>query len=115
MRILLLMALAMSAAACVSRPAPLYYWDQYEEVIYSNHAKPGAADPQMQIGALEQEYQAARAENTKLPPGWHAHLGYLYFQAGKADQAQQEFVTEKTQFPESAVFMDRLLARLKKP
>ena len=115
MRILLLLILAASTAACVSRPAPLYHWGQYEEVLYSNHARPGAADPQNQIASLEQEYQAARSENTKLPPGWHAHLGYLYFQAGKADQAQQEFVTEKSQFPESAVFMDRLLAKMKKP
>ena len=48
-------------------------------------------------------------------PGWHAHLGYLYYQIGKLDQAQQEFLTEKGEFPESGVFMDRMLAGLKKP
>ena len=50
-----------------------------------------------------------------MPPGWHAHLGYLYFELGKSDQARQEFETEKANFPESAVFMDRLLANLNKP
>ena len=41
-------------------------------------------------------------------------MGYLYFQIGKLDQARQEFETEKAEFPESAVFMDRLLANLRK-
>jgi hypothetical protein len=49
-----------------------------------------------------------------MHPGFHAHLGYLYFQTGKLDQARQEFETEKAEFPESAVFMDRLLSNLKK-
>jgi hypothetical protein len=59
-------------------------------------------------------YQKARSENRPVPPGFHAHLGYLYFQLGKLDQAQQELETEKAQFPESAVFMDRLLSNLRK-
>ena len=112
---ILSLLLAASLTACVTRPVPLYAWGQYEEVIYANHANPGAGDPQSQILILEKDLQVARASSARLPPGWHAHLGYLYFQAGKADQAQQEFITEKTRFPESAVFMDRLLAKLKTP
>jgi hypothetical protein len=38
----------------------------------------------------------------------------LYFQTGKGDQAVQSFQTEKTLFPESAVYMDRILAKVKK-
>ena len=54
------------------------------------------------------------SENKPVPPGFHAHLGYLYYQLGKADAARQELQTEKAEFPESAVFMDRLLANLEK-
>ena len=114
-RIFVLAMLTASLAACVTAPKTTYSWGNYEQVIYTNHATPGASDPQSQATILEKDYQAARASNQKLPPGWHAHLGYLYYQLGKADQAQQEFVTEKTRFPESAVFMDRLLAKMKKP
>ena len=113
MRKFLVLVVAAAVSGCVTPPEPLYAWGGYEQVIYTNHATPGAGDPQTQIATLEQDYQKARALNQKLPPGWHAHLGYLYFQLGKADQARQEFVSEKAQFPESAVFMDRLLARLK--
>jgi hypothetical protein len=107
-----LLALLVVAAGC-ARPT-LYSWGQYEEVIYRSYASPGAVPPEMQIEKLEADYQVARAENKPVPPGFHAHLGFLYFQLGKLDQAKQELETEKAQFPESAVFVDRLLANLKK-
>jgi hypothetical protein len=75
---------------------------------------PGAVSPEMQIERLEADYQKARAENKPVPPGFHAHLGFLYFQLGKLDQAKQELETEKAQFPESAAFIDHLLANLRK-
>ena len=114
LRLCLLSAIVATLSACVTPPKNLYAWGDYEQLIYTNHATPGAGDPQSQVATLEKDYQLARASNLRLPPGWHAHLGYLYFQLGKPDQAQQEFTTEKVQFPESAAFMDRLIARLKK-
>ncbi len=92
----------------------LYSYGQYEELIYASYAAPGKVTPEMQVEKLEQDYQKARAANKRMCPGWHAQLGYLYFQLGKMDQAQQEFLTEKAEFPESTVFIDRLLARFKK-
>jgi hypothetical protein len=90
----------------------LYSWGRYDAVVYATYAKPGAVPPERQIELLEEDYQKARSENKPVPPGFHAHLGYLYYQIGRLDQARQEFETEKANFPESAVFMDRLLARL---
>ncbi|MDB6092262.1 MAG: lipoprotein [Gammaproteobacteria bacterium] len=108
--------LAVSATALVgcATPPTIYRWGSYEDVVYGSYSAPGSVAPQMQVEILEKDYQAARAANQRMPPGWHAHLGYLYFQLGKADQAHQELVTEKAQFPESSVFVDRLLANLKK-
>jgi hypothetical protein len=114
-RLALLLGAAACLSACVTPPKPLYAWGSYEELIYTAHATPGAGDAQTQVTALEKDYQVARSTNQPLPPGWHAHLGYLYFQLGKTDQALQEFNTEKVQFPESKVLMDRLIAKVKKP
>jgi hypothetical protein len=47
----------------------------------------------------------------KPPPGYYAHLGMLYAEVGEHGQAVSCFLVEKTRFPESAVFMDYLLAR----
>jgi len=109
----LVIGAALLLAGC-STPT-LYSWGSYEDLVYTMYAKPGAAPPEMQVAKLEEDFQKARSANKPVPPGFHAHLGYLYFQLGKCDQARQEFETEKHQFPESAVFMDRLLANLNKP
>ena len=104
--------LAVLLAGCAT-PA-LYSWGHYEELIYASYAAPGKVSPELQVEKLEQDYQKARAANKRMLPGYHAHLGYLYFQLGKQDEARREFETEKADFPESAVFMNRLLVNLDK-
>jgi hypothetical protein len=114
MRLVGLLVPIVFFAGCAG-PHTLYSWGHYEDSIYQSYAKPGEMPPERQVELLEADYQKARSENKAVPPGWHAHLGYLYFQLGKLDQSRQEFMTEKTTFPESAVFMDRLLAKFEKP
>ena len=106
----LMVAIIVSGCAAPTK----YSWGQYESLIYASYDEPGKVPPEMQIEQLEKDYQKARAANKPVPPGWHAHLGYLYYQTGKMDQALQELETEKANFPESAVFMDRLIANLGK-
>ena len=105
-----LLALLAQLAGCAS--PTIYSWGHYEDILYVMYSAPDNMPPERQLELLEADYQKARSQNKPVPPGWHAYLGYLYYQLGKADQARQEFETEKAQFPESAVFMDRLLSRL---
>jgi len=116
MRLVTLIATVGAAvlAGCANRPPMLYTWGNYEELIYVSHAEPGKMAPEEQVQVLESDYQEARAANKRMPPGWHAHLAHLYYQLGKVDRARQELQTEKADFPESAVFMDRLIANLDK-
>ncbi|MGI4847513.1 MAG: DUF4810 domain-containing protein [Janthinobacterium lividum] len=102
-------------SGCASAPQSMYHWGGYENQLYKMYSEPGQAQPQQQLEDLEAQVQQARAANRPLPPGFHAHLGYLYVQAGKADQARQELETEKSLYPESALYMDRLLVRLSAP
>jgi hypothetical protein len=108
----IIIAMAAVAGCTPYRPHTLYTWGSYEDLIYATYASPGKVAPEQQVEILEKDYQQARAANQRMPPGWHAHLGYLYYQLGKTDAAHQELLTEKAEFPESGVFMDRLLANL---
>jgi hypothetical protein len=113
MRRLLWLPLGIVLLTACARPT-IYAWGEYEDLIYRAYAKPGSVSPEQQVEALERDYQKARAENKRVPPGWHAHLGVLYFQLGKLDQAIRELETEKAEFPESAVLVDRLMANVRK-
>jgi hypothetical protein len=107
-------AAACLLAGCVTQAPALYSWGSYEDLVYASYLSPQDLPAEKQVEVLEKDYQVARSSNRRMPPGWHAHLATLYFQLGKTDQARQELLTEKAEFPESAVFVDRLVANLKK-
>lgn len=109
---LMLLAIPLLFAGCQS--PDVYYWGHYQDIVYTMYAAPDKVPPERQAEIMEADLQKAVAANKPVPPGFHAHLGYVYFQMGKADLAQKEFIKEKTQFPESTVFMDRMLANLAK-
>ncbi len=80
--------------------------------MYAMYATPDNATADIQIIKLEEDIQKARSKGKLLPPGFYAHLGYLYFQQGNPGLAKRAFETEKQAFPESSVLMDRMMATL---
>jgi hypothetical protein len=108
----LMVAALCGINACASRD--IYYWGHYEDLVYDMYVKPGAAEPGTQVAQLTEDIDKAHAVGKPVPPGVHAHLGYVYYQQGNLGQAEQEFQTEKTLFPESAPFIDGMLQRMKR-
>jgi len=93
-------------------PRTLYYWGHYEGLLYAMFTHPGEADPVMQIQILNQDIEQAHASGQPVPPGVHAHLGYLLYRQGNLEAARREFETEKALFPESSTLMDHMLKRM---
>lgn len=111
--ILPLLASLLLLTGCANQHQSLYQWGSYESQIYALYSDANKVSPEEQILKLESDYQKAQSANKSVPPGYHAHLGFLYFQTGKTDQALQSLQAEKALFPESGVYMDRLIARIK--
>ena len=44
-----------------------------------------------------------------MPPGIYAEYGYLLLQQGKSNEAIDLFKREETHWPESKIFMDRMI------
>lgn len=99
---------------CAQAPKPMYHWGGYQAQVYE-YLKGDGAGTQAQAGELETQQVNARAAGAALPPGFRAHLGMLYLQLGRADEARQQWEAEKSSFPESAAYMDFLLKRLDAP
>jgi len=108
------LAVALFTSACSAQSSSLYRWGDYEDVLYDLYIRPGKADPTAQLSRLTEDVTRTQAAGQRVPPGVHAHLGYLYYSQGQLDAAYEQFATEKALFPESAHFVDGILARMTK-
>ena len=77
---------AVLAAGCAQQPY-IYRWGVYEELVYEMYAKPGKADPGTQVAKLSEDIARTEAQGGRVPPGVHAHLGYMYYLQGNRDAA----------------------------
>lgn len=107
------LALAAGLSGCAEPPPQIYRWGIYEELIYDMYAKPGTADPDTQVVRLAEDISRTESEGKRVPPGVHAHLGYMYYLSGNAEAALDEFATERALFPESTIFVDGIFERLR--
>ena len=106
------LAATLLLAGCATGPQPLYYWGDYQPALYGHFTK--ESGPQEQIASLEAGLEKARAAGKPVPPGYNAHLGLLYAEGEQTDQMLKYFEAEKTLYPESASYMDFLLAKFKR-
>jgi hypothetical protein len=110
---LLALANLVLISGCVTQKPTLYDWGEYEELIYQMYSEPGKAEPGTQVAKLSEDIGRMQAEGKRVPPGVHAHLGYMHYIQGNQGAAMSAFAIEKALFPESAVFVDAILKRLK--
>jgi hypothetical protein len=108
----LLLGLLILLSGCATPTT--YHWGEYEEQVYVMYAAPDQGTVASQLDVLELDIEKARLKNQPLAPGIRAHMGFLYFQAGRNDEARQAFEAEKAAFPESAQLMDRFIGKLGK-
>ncbi len=106
-------AVVFIIGGCAQQKPSLYYWGSYESLVHDMYLKPGQAESHIQIEKLTEDLERIQAEGKRVPPGLHAHLGYMYFLQGNEPAALQEFATERDLFPESATFIDSIIKRAK--
>ncbi len=107
------LCLLATLAGCAG-PKPLYSWNGYQPQVYAYLKNDGKQSPEEQIIALEKGVQLAAAKGVQVPPGYHAHLGLLYINTGRTDQALAAWNQEKALFPESTKYIDFLISNMKK-
>jgi len=114
LRAVMLVAALPLAACAVKRTTTMYDWGDYQDSVYRMYVKPGEFDPAAEVHRLETQVQDTLAHDRKVPPGLYAYLAMLCASAGDGPGAAGYFRAEKAAFPESAVFVDGMLARMSK-
>jgi len=111
----LLTCAATAAALCsvlsACAPTSRFEWGGYEQALYAYTQNP--ENRGVYKTSLEQAIERGKRRDA-VAPGMYAELGYLYLEEGEADLAVQNFQQERALFPESAVFMDRVIQQLGK-
>jgi len=99
-------ALLLLAAGCATH-SQRYDWGSYDPSLYAYYKDPA------KVGELSTSLaaviDAADKNHATVPPGIYAEYGYLQMQQGKGPAAVELFKQEETHWPESKVFMDRMI------
>ena len=107
LRPLLVLALAASAAGCATAPKTLYAWHGYDDALYLQAKAP--QDNEAYLERLKQIIEAAETSQDKVPPGICAEYGYALFTNGQLDDAVTYYEKERDTWPESNVFMEKMI------
>ena len=109
--IFLLVATTLMFGGCVS--TQMYYWGNYSKTLY--HYRKDANDEAQgkHMAELEAIVKGSKERNLRVPPGVYCELGYMYAKKGNNKQAMELFALEKSTYPESTHFVDRLAEKIK--
>jgi hypothetical protein len=110
-RALLTLALALGAAGCAG-PKRLYAWNGYDEALYAQAKAP--QDNEKYLEHLKQVIEKAETSQDKVPPGIYAEYGYALFTNGQIDDAITFYAKERDTWPESRVFMEKMIRNTQK-
>jgi hypothetical protein len=104
-------AAALAAGGCAQKRT-VYDWGTYQDSLYTLWCRPENGALLDDIQRLTDQVGATRAAGRTPGPGVQAHIGYLHVMAGDAAAAMSWFRAEEADWPESAVFMHRLIAKV---
>jgi len=104
--------LALVAIAGCQETAPKYRWGIYENHLHRNYVHGSETNPLQSARNLHKDINGTLETGDIVPPGQYAHLGFLYYQANEISMAIDFLNKEKSDYPESAAFVDTLLKNI---
>ncbi|QOY55254.1 DUF4810 domain-containing protein [Candidatus Sulfurimonas marisnigri] len=112
-KVLFPIAVAFSIVGCVQQPQALYNYGDYSDSYYANKKNMSDESTLKLQQSMEQAIEkAGESISGRVPPGMYANLGYMYLKSGNPNGAISNFKKEKSVYPESARFMDRIIKKV---
>ena len=101
------LAIAALATTSCSSTKQLYSWYNYEDIVYQYSKNP---NEKLQAKVLEHQ----RGLRATVPPGLYAEYGFLLYKTGKKDEGLKMMKQEITLYPESEMYISRIIKQLEK-
>lgn len=100
-------------AACTTEK-PLYSWDNYQAASYNYLKNSDEASTQELIETYQKIIEKQKGTRGVVPPGVYADYGFLLLQANRTEEGKELLVKEVALYPESKIFIDRILKMIDK-
>ncbi|MCU7493903.1 MAG: DUF4810 domain-containing protein [Ignavibacteria bacterium] len=92
-----------------SHSQDLYYWGDYSNTLYELKKSPDEKSMAAHTEMLKSIIENSKKLNKRVPPGVYCEYGYMLLKTNHQAEARQYFELEMQTYPESKVFIDRLL------
>jgi hypothetical protein len=96
--------------ACSSISPGGYYWGTYSYTYHDLLKEPSSKSRDAHELSLRDIISKSGEKNLRVPPGIHAELGNLLANKNMDTEALAQYEAEQTLYPESRVFLEKLLS-----
>ena len=103
-------ALLLLSACTVNKP--LYTWADYEKASYKYLKNADEKATEVLIENYQEVIDKQKGSRGVVPPGVYADYGFVLLQADRADEGKQMLKREIALYPESEIFISRILKML---
>jgi hypothetical protein len=100
-------------ASCISVPKPLYTWGNYQERTYAYIKDATDKSQDELLNTCQTLIDKQQGSRKTVPPGICADYGYLLYKQGKTQEGLALLEKEIALYPESSVFISRIIKKLK--
>jgi hypothetical protein len=109
MKNVLFSIIALACMASCSVQKPLYSWYEYNASSYLYLKNADEKSTQQMIEIYQKIIDKQKGSRQAVPPGIYADYGFLLLQADKAREGKAMLMQEIALYPESKVFIERVL------
>lgn len=103
--------LMLLLSGCTQKPKSLYYWGEYYKSEQNTAGNEGNEVVKKDRITILQEIVTNDGKG-KVAPGIYAEYAQLLYENGQKDEAKKYFLLEKSTYPESVIFIDRVIEKL---
>ncbi|MBN2425033.1 MAG: DUF4810 domain-containing protein [Calditrichaceae bacterium] len=90
----------------------IYYWGDYSSSLYKLKKEPSDETLLKHKMELENIFKNAQKKRKKIPPGLYCEYAYILIQQGQKDDGLRYFALEVEKYPESKIFIDRIIQQI---
>ena len=109
MKKLLIFSISVILLASCTYTKPLYSWNNYDVSSYNFLKNNDEKSSQELIKSYETIIAKQKGSRQVVPPGIYADYGFMLMQSGKNEEGNAMIEKEMALYPESKIFIDRII------